>query len=577
MVKAIKHPSQRENHTQICVTSYNSRGFSESKQSFCENLSTNICGDKLSVLCVQEHFLLRGNSYIVQQALPDCHIFFKSAVKTDQSSGRPKNGMFIAVPDKIKERFSDVSPSHWRVQAVLLDSLLIVNVYLPTDPGTVQFNDDELNETLEVIRNVIEANESMQVLIAGDLNTEFSRNSGHVQTVSTFIDDLGIKMAWRRFYADFTHVSMRNDVTYIHTLDHFLWSEGTDNDIVDAGVIHLVENESDHCPIFCNILIPSIETPQKKSQSYQRLKPSWKKASEDDKEIFRATLADKLELVKSPESMHCRNPKCNLEEHRNESDNYIEEVLNAMSTSARDSLPMSSSGSGVGKNSKKKTVGWNEHVKPFRDQARFWHAVWVSAAKPLNCELHNIMRRTRNIFHYQLKKCRKAESQIKKQQLLSAMLEPDSDTDIFKEIKKMRKSKSVVANKIDDKTENIEEHFSNIYSSLYNSVDDYDELLKVAEKIETKIGDESLKEVDKVTPDLVKEAVKHIKPNKSDPVCDFSSDCLRNAPDSLFLHLSVIIKSFLVHSHVSLVLLLATLVPIIKDKLGDICSSKNYR
>ena len=149
--------------------------------------------------------------------------------------------------------------------------------------------------------------------------------------------------------------------------------------------------------------------------------------------------------------MHCRNPKCDLEDHRNESDNYIEEVLNAMSTSARDSLPMSSSGSGVGKNSKKKTVGWNEHVKPFRDHARFWHAVWVSAAKPLNCELHNIMRRTRNIFHYQLKKCRKAESQIKKQQLLSAMLDPDSDTDIFKEIKNIRKSKSVVANKIDEK------------------------------------------------------------------------------------------------------------------------------
>ena len=37
------------------------------------------------------------------------------------------------------------------------------------------------------------------------------------------------------------------------------------------------------------------------------------------------------------------------------------------------------------------------------------------------------------------------------------------------------------------------------------------------------------------------------------------------------------IKSFLVHGHVSEVLLLATLVPIVKDKLGDLCSSTNYR
>ena len=36
-------------------------------------------------------------------------------------------------------------------------------------------------------------------------------------------------------------------------------------------------------------------------------------------------------------------------------------------------------------------------------------------------------------------------------------------------------------------------------------------------------------------------------------------------------------RMFLIHAHVSSYLLLATLVPIIKDKLGDSCSSKNYR
>ena len=53
--------------------------------------------------------------------------------------------MLIAVPNKLKERFSDVSPSHWRVQAVTFASSLIVNVYLPTDPGTVEFNDNDNN------------------------------------------------------------------------------------------------------------------------------------------------------------------------------------------------------------------------------------------------------------------------------------------------------------------------------------------------------------------------------------------------------------------------------------------------
>ena len=57
----------------------------------------------------------------------------------------------------------------------------------------------------------------------------------------------------------------------------------------------------------------------------------------------------------------------------------------------------------------------------------------------------------------------------------------------------------------------------------------------------------------------------------------FSSDCLKNAPLSVFEHLTYLIKSFLIHSHVSNGLLLAILIPIPKDKLGDLTSSNNYR
>jgi hypothetical protein len=37
------------------------------------------------------------------------------------------------------------------------------------------------------------------------------------------------------------------------------------------------------------------------------------------------------------------------------------------------------------------------------------------------------------------------------------------------------------------------------------------------------------------------------------------------------------LKAFAIHGHVTVHLLIATLVPLMKDKLGDLCSSKNYR
>ena len=37
------------------------------------------------------------------------------------------------------------------------------------------------------------------------------------------------------------------------------------------------------------------------------------------------------------------------------------------------------------------------------------------------------------------------------------------------------------------------------------------------------------------------------------------------------------LKAFAIHGHVTEHLLIATLVPLVKDKLGDLCSSKNSR
>ena len=83
--------------------------------------------------------------------------------------------------------------------------------------------------------------------------------------------------------------------------------------------------------------------------------------------------------------------------------------------------------------------------------------------------------------------------------------------------------------------------------------------------------------VKKITPDLLKKAVSKLKPGKSDPIYSFSSDCFINGCDSLYEHLALILRSCTIHSHVSLVLLISTLIPLIKDKLAGLSTSKNYR
>ena len=116
-----------------------------------------------------------------------------------------------------------------------------------------------------------------------------------------------------------------------------------------------------------------------------------------------------------------------------------------------------------------------------------------------------------------------------------------------------------------------------IYKNLYNSIDDIDGMNQLKQSINDKISDNDLNEVSKITPELVKKAILHLKPDKSDPIFKYSTDCFINAPADLFNHLSNIFKICLTHGHISIFLLLSTLVPIIKDKLGDKCASSNYR
>ena len=77
--------------TELCVFSYNSRGFGALKQEYCRQLiSRNIVGDKIPIVCNQENFILRNNSYKTNNALPSCHILIKPSVKESHTSRRPK-------------------------------------------------------------------------------------------------------------------------------------------------------------------------------------------------------------------------------------------------------------------------------------------------------------------------------------------------------------------------------------------------------------------------------------------------------------------------------------------------------
>ena len=68
-----------------------------------------------------------------------------------------------------------------------------------------------------------------------------------------------------------------------------------------------------------------------------------------------------------------------------------------------------------------------------------------------------------------------------------------------------------------------------------------------------------------------------MKGNKHDAIFDIVSDCIIHGPPELVTHLTNLIKLFISHGFVPYFVLLCTLMPLVKDNLGDITASDNYR
>ena len=153
--------------------------------------------------------------------------------------------------------------------------------------------------------------------------------------------------------------------------------------------------------------------------------------------------------------------------------------------------------------------------------------------------------------------------------------------DMFEEIKKAcRDTNSDVTSVIDDVhgARNISNHFKTIYENLYNEQGDIDN--EIITGIRDKVVNDELgakTTVAMITADLVKLAVKNLKPDKSDVSGNFTSDCLKSAPDVFYKKLASLFRSCLLHGYISHDLLVCALSPIVKDPNGDISSSKNYR
>ena len=166
-------------------------------------------------------------------------------------------------------------------------------------------------------------------------------------------------------------------------------------------------------------------------QNFSVKKPLWSKASPEHIDNYRNELKNKLSSVYLNDGVKCNNLNCDDPSHRGDLDTFYKLLAEVIDKTVAKNIPMYDP---IFRGSNNRVPGWNEQVRPFRDDARFWHAIWVSCGKPINTQVYFIMKRTKNIFHYAVHKVKKIQEKIQEEKMLISLQEGGS-TNLIKSSK----------------------------------------------------------------------------------------------------------------------------------------------
>ena len=566
--------------------SYNSTGISTDKCDFINRLCEE---NDVQFVSLQEHF---KNSKVTDKYFRAKFTEFNPFIipgfrASGQDRGRPKAGLAQLSKKGLDIQRNRVKSSSYRIQAQVLNfptsRLLWINLYLPTDPQTVVFDDSELVEVLHEVTNILEVTDYTDVLVNGDLNWDPRRPTGFSMSVKAFAEKTGLVSLWQDYRVDYTHI--HTDMRSTSVLDHFLVNERLVHLVEDCRVLHKGDNMSRHSPMLLKLRVGEIPLKTKVKTSAQR-KPAWHKATQEVLEDYKADLQGKLAMLAMPDSLRCEDPHCSASDHSDDRDRHMLDILCSMVESSHTTIPIAGGGRGhLSSNGKSGQdsgcmPGWREEVIPLQQEARLYHALWLSAGRPNRGDLFSAMARSRNQYHYAVRRVRRSRNLQRAKRLFEASMQ--GDMELIKEMRNVKKGCKVGAELPDnvggaDGEDNIVEKFREVYSALYNSASTVDEVSIIKEKIGSLIDAGSVDEVRKITGKKVKEAAGTLKAGKADISEGFTSDAILNGPDILFEQLASVYRSWCIHGTVTPTLLACAFLPLLKSSLKDPADTGSYR
>ena len=167
---------------------------------------------------------------------------------------------------------------------------------------------------------------------------------------------------------------------------------------------------SGHSPIYLKLnYVKEIAPPD---VVHRNPKINWTRSSHEQRGNFAQQLFSYLSAPKEPlQCLQCQEPFCCDAGHYHEIDEATRHLIQGVVDSAWSNLETTKGTTGDQQSRKFTIPGWNQLVKPYQGEAKFWFSVLLSAGKPLYSgvpgvehSLYKLMKLSRNNYHYAVRR-----------------------------------------------------------------------------------------------------------------------------------------------------------------------------
>lgn len=489
----------------------------------------------------------------------------KSSVDTSAGicKGRPYGGLAILWRKSAFNYVSVVKIQSNRICAVKIlvsnRSFMVINMYMPTD----------CNENLPMFTQCL--GEMYSLITNCNIETVFVLGDFNAHPGESFCDELiGFCTEQELIFADIEYLgALSQTYTFISDshgckrwLDHCLVTQSASNAILDIEIIY-DSFWSDHFPlkIMCDINVIREKRCDIKV-ACNGIRWGERNINEINKylDLCNSELKN-LDFLNDFEL--CADKFCDKLHHKSLLDKMYKKIVNILSNAACNSkVP----GGIIGKN--RGIKGWNKHVKEFHKQARIKFKLWMWYGQPSCGPIFEDMRIARKIFKSRLKWCIKNQEKIE-MDILASLHSKKSFSSFWKSTKKFDKSPSLPVS-VEGESD---------YIGIANIFKDHFKVISPLKTASLRNGAEFCQSGLPVhfTCKEIKTVIKGMKRGKSPGKDGLSIEHLQNSGVHLPRVLTMLFNLFVGHSHLPREMLDTIVVPIVKNRTGDIADKGNYR